>query len=90
MLLTSHAARRIQQRALNTELVELAIEHGTPIHNGGALFYFVGKKDIPANLAPCMKDRIEGLTVLVDSEDSDVITAYRNKTAIRTIRKKQK
>jgi hypothetical protein len=90
MLLTSHAVRRAQQRAICREDIETVVANGTRVHNGGALFVFMGWRDIPVGVAPALRDRLEGITIVMDPVSEDIITAYRNKGALRDIKRKRK
>lgn len=88
--LTTHAFRRCAQRQVDSEAIELVINHGRKVHRTGVIFYFLGRRDLPEALR--RQDRyakLEGLTLLV-SQDGEVITAYRNRAACRKIQKKLK
>ena len=85
---TSHANDRMQQRGLRPSLVDLILENGRPTHAAGAVFYFVGTKDVPDHLPASLKERLIGGTVVVSRETGDVITVYRNRFGNRRIRRK--
>lgn len=85
---TSHAHRRLQQRGMTYEYASLVMEYGTAVNTAGAVFYFMSKKDIPQNLPGTIKDRILGITLVVNPENNDVMTVYKNQNAMKSIRKK--
>lgn len=88
--LSRHAIKRLSQRNIHMVDVSFVLQFGIQVHNGGALFVFLGSKNIPTEFQA--DDRIAKLegTTLVMSRDGCLITAYRNKNALREIRKKNK
>ena len=86
-----HAAERVGQRRIRFEDVDLVLRYGKEIHRAGVMFVFLGHRHIPEQLR---HDRIltglEGLTVIMSSDGEQVITAYRNRHAIRDIKRKAK
>jgi len=90
MTLTEHAVMRMQQRGIRRDELELAIRFGRQVHNGGALFIFMGARDIPGSLAPARKDRLEGLTLVVNPETEEILTTYKNRGGLRMIKRKRK
>jgi hypothetical protein len=87
---SSHAAVRMNQQRISRQEVELVIEHGTRVHNAGALFFFMGKRDLPETLSAADRERLEGLTVVSSPDKRIVITVYKNRRAIRDIKRKPK
>ncbi len=85
---TTHAHRRLQQRGLTPEFAALVMDHGTAVNTAGALFYFMSKKDLPWNIPNTVKERIAGITLVVDPGSHDVLTVYKNQHAMKQIRKK--
>lgn len=90
MILSQHASRRMSQRGISPDLLALAMRYATRIHTAGALVLFVRKRDIPETVPAQIKDRLEGLTIIAEPESHVIITSYRNRKALRTIRKKRK
>jgi len=88
--LTKHAGLRCQQRGFSEECLELVYDFGTQINNGGALFYFMSDKNIPDHLPGKTKEKIRGITMVVDPDTSEVLTVYRNSKAMRDIKRKSK
>lgn len=88
--LTDHALKRCAQRQVDSEAIELVTSYGRKIHRTGVVFYFLGRRDLPEALR--RQDRyakLEGVTLLV-GQDGEVITSYRNRTALGKIRRKAK
>ncbi len=80
------------QRGIRESEVILAYQHGRRIHFSGRICIFLGKRDIPKELrnSPLAK-RAEGTVLLVDFlTESTVITVYRNKRALKRLRRKPK
>ncbi len=90
MTFSQHAEYRISQRGIGSAHVALVLKYGTRVYNGGCLFVFMRSKDVPANISGSMRDRLEGITLLLDPGSKHLITAYRNKKALRDIKRKRK
>ena len=94
-MFSAHALLRMAQRNLSPADVEYVLRHGRRYRRAGVVHYFLGKKDIPKDDA---RDdaiaRLEGTTVLVSPMGKggavEIITAYRNRSALRRIRRKAK
>lgn len=80
------------QRCLSIPDVEYVVLHGQQHWRAGVVHYFLGRCDIPTkDQAKDHLCRLEGTTVLVDSETRrSVITVYRNRSALKDIRRKAK
>lgn len=85
--ISRHAARRLAQRGISLEDVDLVLRLGRRLHRAGVTFYFFGQRQIPHGLEHHL-ERLVGTTLLV-AEDH-LITAYRNKRALAAIKKKPK
>jgi len=90
MKFTNHALKRMGMRRVNMELIELALEFGIKIHNGGAKFVFVRRKDIPDEIPAKIAEKIEGLVIILNPVDDTIITVYKNRGALKEIKKKVK
>lgn len=90
MTLSSHAAQRCNDRRISLDDLNLVMKYGTRIHNAGALFCFMRRRDIPGDVPPVKAGRLEGLTLVLDTDETSVITVYRNRLAIREIKRKEK
>lgn len=87
--LTYHATTRLAQRNLTTTDVAYVLRYGQRLHRDGVVFYFLGKRDLPA-AASFGARRLEGTTVVVDPQTLTIITVYRNRKALRRIKRKHK
>lgn len=89
--MTAHAIKRASQRNISPEDIEYVLQYGSKIHNAGACFYYLGGKDIPAE--DRQEDeitRLEGTILVLDPEQSSIVTIYRNRErGLKEIRKKQ-
>jgi hypothetical protein len=84
-----HASRRAAQRNL-AGAIEYIVTWGRPVQRTGVCFYFLGRRDIPAQHRHLPQiTRLEGSVALV-SPDGEVITLYRNVGALRDIQRKLK
>lgn len=90
LTLSLHARRRMEQRGISTTDLDLVFQRAVEIYNGGALFLYMRRKDLPDSATPDQRERLEGLTLVISLDDGDVITAYKNKAGIRPILKKLK
>lgn len=88
--LEDHAVLRGVQRRISSEEMLFVTHFGRPINAGRAVHYFFGKKEVEQ----CLKAleeylaRLDG-TVVVLSKNEAISTTYRNKKALRYIRKKR-
>ncbi|MFI5278239.1 MAG: hypothetical protein ACHQ1E_13290 [Ktedonobacterales bacterium] len=84
-----HASRRAAQRNL-AGAIEYILTWGRLIQRTGVRFYFLGRRDIPAQHRHLPQiARLAGSVALVSS-DGEVITLYRNVGALRDIQRKLK
>jgi hypothetical protein len=90
---TQHIAERQAQRNLSDADIAFVIERGRRFHCAGALHIFLGRRDIPPERAIYREfAHLEG-TVLVAQFVGNtlvLITAYRNRNALKEIRTKAK
>lgn len=87
---TRHARRRGARRNVAPDAVEYVLAHGRMLQRTGAMFFFLGRRDIP----PCDRcaswaARLEGVIVVVGS-NGDIITVYRNRHGLHHIERKMK
>jgi len=85
--ISNHAKLRLAQRNLNMEDLEFVLRYGQEIHRTGAVFFFLGEKDIPEAFAKS-RAHLSGSTVVAN--DKGIITVYRNRCALRKIKRKSK
>ncbi len=90
---TNHAENRQALRNLSDEDVLFVFEHGQRIRCAGVVHVFLGKRDIPRDKATYQRfARLEGTVLVLDDTYGEVvlITAYRNRQALKHIRPKTK
>lgn len=85
--LNTHAKRRMQQRNVTPDDLQLALERGQVEYRAGTKFYFLGQRDIPTHLRRTHA-RLAGLTVVV--AHNAIVTLYRNPHAHAAIRRRDK
>ncbi len=86
---SGHARRRAAQRNL-TAATEYILTWGRLLNRTGVLFYFLGRRDIPAQHRHLPQiARLAGSVALV-SPGGEVITLYRNAHSLRDIQRKMK
>lgn len=91
--ISNHARLRQAQRNLKDDEVAFIMRHGRRIRSGGVLHIFLGRRNIPADRETFQKyHHLEGATLVISdaSETPVLITVYRNRRALRDIRRKQK
>ena len=87
---TDHSARRCAQRGFHDKDVRYVFAHGRKIHRTGITFYFLGRKDIPReDWHQEEYRRMEGTTLLV-AENGAILTVYKNRNALQSIKRKAK
>ncbi len=92
LYLSDHAHLRAAQRNLSLHDIEKVMTWGREMYNAGALFYFLGVRDIPTTYRGDKRSRqLVGTMVVVCSHCQQfVITVYRNELALRRDRRKSK
>lgn len=76
--LSRHACDRMNRRRLSGTGVDLVQQYGREVFARGAVFCFVGRKEVAAYADRADLTGVEGIHVLV-SRDGMVITVYRNR-----------
>jgi hypothetical protein len=87
-LLTAHARRRSTRRGLSYADIEYVRTYGRRLQRTGATFYFLARRDVPRRDLRWAA-RLIG-TIVVVARTSEIITVYRNRAALPTIRRKMK
>jgi hypothetical protein len=90
MQITDHAELRLHQRGIQEDELSLLMAYGTQVYNGGALFIFMRKCDIPGDIPSIRQKKLEGLTAVLDAHSFDLISVYKNRKALRQIKRKYK
>jgi hypothetical protein len=89
--LTSHAQARMRQRQFSQADLNYVREFGRLLRRTGICFYFLAARDVPlADRKLPWVQRLVGTTVLASADQAAVITLYKNRNALRDIRKKTK
>ena len=92
--LTKHAHLRMAQRNISPSDIEYVLEYGERIHATGAVAFILRKRDIPDDDRDKSEiTRLEGTVILIGAKKdgkSEIITAYRNKSAFKAFRCKAK
>lgn len=92
--LTKHAALRIAQRNISLSDLDYVLEHGERIYKTGITMYILRKIDIPPGDGNKSQfTRLEGTVLLVGlskNGNPEIITAYRNRNALKELRRKGK
>lgn len=87
---TCHARRRGARRNVAPDAVEYVLAHGRMLQRTGAMFFFLGRRDIPPyDRCASWAARLEGVIVVVGS-NGDIITVYRNRHGLHHIERKMK
>ena len=87
VVITPHATRRMQQRAISHAALDAVLRWGAPIEQNGYTVFFLGRRHLPADLAPAAAARLEG-TVAVVARDGAVITTFRSRRLPSVMRRR--
>jgi hypothetical protein len=79
-IVTEHALKRAEKRAIGIKQLETVLEYGRVIHSRRARFYVIGKREVKAlkHLGSEIR-QLENIQVVVDDKTNSVLTAYRNR-----------
>jgi hypothetical protein len=87
---SAHAQQRQGQRNISEEQLRYVLRHGTRLRRTGVEFVVLRRCDIPiADLRDDRWARLQGAVVII-GDGGTVVTVYRNRAALRCIRKKLK
>ena len=79
---TSHSRKRMSQRGVRQKDVDAVLKFGRIIRKSGAHRYFLGRKEVKRWAEKGVDLRkFENLHVVMDSEETKVLTVYRNASA---------
>ena len=73
-----HARKRMSQRRLSHVRVELVQEYGRQVFARGAVYCFIGRKEVEEYADRTDLTGVEGVHVLI-AHDGTVLTVYRNR-----------
>jgi len=89
--LSKHARRRGAQSNLSDRDIELVRRYGVLEHRTGVRFYFVGRREVERyrEVEPRLA-KLHDIAMIVSCDGEIVITVYRNRNALKEIRRKSK
>lgn len=89
--LSKHGRQRAAQSNLSNDDVDLVRRYGVLEHRTGVRFYFIGRREVERYrfVAPRLA-KLHDIVMIVSHNDDTVITVYRNKHALKQIRRKSK
>ena len=88
---TDHAKRRMAQRGIPKDRVQLVLKYAKKIHRQGFLFHVMRNKDLPKKMDAHMRGRLKHLVVVTTLDAHPVVvTAYRSDKALKRIKCKTK
>ena len=91
VVVSRHAKRRGAQSNLSDQDIELVRRYGVLEHRTGVRFYFVGRREVERyrDVEPRLA-KLHDIAMIVSSDGLVVITVYRNRKALKDIRRKSK
>jgi hypothetical protein len=89
--LSKHARCRGAQSNLSDRDIELVRRYGVLEHRTGVRFYFVGRREVERyrEVEPRLA-KLHDIAMIVSCDGQVVITVYRNRNALKDIRRKSK
>ena len=88
--LTNQAEYRAARHNIPLAALEYILTYRRRIRRTGVTFYFLGRRDVPAaDRQVSWVSQLEGTVVLM-SGDGAILTVYRHRKALPTIRRKMK
>ncbi len=89
--LSSHAKQRGAQSNLRDHDLDLVLRYGVLEHRTGVRFYVMRKREVERyRLVEPRLAKLHDIVIIVSNDDGTVITVYRNRNALRDIRRKPK
>ena len=92
--MTKHAENRASKSGINFEQIKLCVQYGEEIYRTGGLFFFMSDKCLKKlkKIYGAYLSKLEGLVVLTQNSNTSlvVVTVYKDRQAMKVIRKKQK
>ena len=87
---TRHSKKRTAQRGIDNELILLGQMYGKVVFKQGFVFYVVHDRDLPSDLDHKIRERLSNLVLVLNSDETELVTAYRSKNGPKHIRRKSK
>ena len=86
---TYHSIRRSSQRGINEDDIKQITRYGRVIRKQGLRFFYMTGSEL--RFMPLgAQDKLKNLVIVMAGSEDVVITAYKNKDAIRNIKRKSK
>lgn len=86
VLRTHHALQQAARRGVSPHELAAAIQFGRAFHRDGLLFKVIGRREVSRHSLP---EKLEGLTAVLSSDGTVVVTVYRNHRGIAKLRRKR-
>ncbi|MCC7429522.1 DUF4258 domain-containing protein [bacterium] len=89
IIFSDHALQRMSQRGVEQTAVRRAVKFCPQIHKEGAIFIFIGKKEISRF---GFEEKLNGLTIVFMKKFSNFVikTVFKNKNGKHYVKKKLK
>ena len=87
--LTFHSTRRASQRGIKKDHIDLVMQHGKVIRKQGLRFFIMTQNELkyfPLHI----QDVLKNMVVVLAGDENVVLTTYKNKDAVRNIKRKSK
>ena len=83
-----HSEKRLSQRGLTEEVIQLALDYSDSFHRQGMMFHVVMNKWLPDNLHPDLARKLKNLVIII--KNGVLKTCYKNCDSIKYVKKKTK
>lgn len=85
-----HSFMRSIQRGFKASDLFNVLEYGEQIEKQGMIFHIVNMRNLPQKLAKFCKDKMQEWVVITDANQTQIITCYKAKGALKRIKRKVK
>lgn len=85
---TLHAIHRMKERKIQAWMVNETIINGQFIQFDGNIYHYITRKCIPHYLSEAEKSALDNI-VVVESEAGTIITVWKDKRALKNLKKKR-
>jgi len=88
---SQHSAIRAAQRGLSNDEIEYVYQFASRYHRGGAIIYFLRRRDVPpVDRRRDFAVRLVGTALICDPDSFKLLTAWRDRRGgLKHIRKKE-
>ena len=87
---SKHSLHRSAQRSINNESILDVLDFGISFHRQGLVFYAIKNNNLPTNLKHIDIEKTKNLVVVMNGDETQIITCYRSKNALKSLRQKCK